>query len=98
MHLLPGFDEYVIGYADRVPPLGRFAERYSASIGTNGLLRPTLVTDDRVAGTWTSNTRKAGVDLELSPFRRLTRPQRAATVVAAERYAAFLRKRVNVRG
>jgi hypothetical protein len=93
-HLLPGFDEYVLGYADRVPPLGEYAERYAASIGSNGLLRPTIVIDGRVAGTWKRTVRKSEVDVEVSAFRPLAA---AAVSAAAERYGAFLGKRASVR-
>ncbi|MGY1631765.1 winged helix DNA-binding domain-containing protein [Geodermatophilus sp. SYSU D01186] len=49
--LLPGFDEFVLGYADRscaVPP--EFAERIVP--GGNGVFRPTVVAGGRVVGTW----------------------------------------------
>ncbi|MGY1661540.1 winged helix DNA-binding domain-containing protein [Geodermatophilus sp. SYSU D00705] len=49
--LLPGFDEFVLGYADRscaVPP--EFAERIVP--GGNGVFRPTVVGGGRVVGTW----------------------------------------------
>ncbi|SNS33580.1 Winged helix DNA-binding domain-containing protein [Geodermatophilus pulveris] len=51
LHLLPGFDEYVLGYADRscaVPP--EFADRIVP--GGNGVFRPTVVHAGRVLGTW----------------------------------------------
>jgi hypothetical protein len=49
--LLPGFDEFVLGYADRscaVPP--EFADRIVP--GGNGVFRPTVVHGGRVLGTW----------------------------------------------
>jgi hypothetical protein len=49
--LLPGFDELVLGYADRsatVPP--EHAEQLAP--GRNGVFRSTVVTGGRVVGTW----------------------------------------------
>lgn len=51
VRLLPGFDEFVLGYADRGAILDpRFAERIVP--GGNGVFRPTVVSDGRIVGTW----------------------------------------------
>ena len=51
VHLLPGFDEYVLGYKDRSAVL---APEHSTAIvpGGNGVFRPTIVADGEVVGTW----------------------------------------------
>lgn len=49
--LLPGFDEYLLGYQDRsamVP--AEFAQRIVP--GNNGMFQPTVVADGQVVGTW----------------------------------------------
>jgi hypothetical protein len=49
--LLPGFDEFVLGYADRTEVLdAAHADRIVP--GGNGMFRPTVVRDGRVVGTW----------------------------------------------
>nr|WP_179793549.1 winged helix DNA-binding domain-containing protein [Actinomycetospora corticicola] len=49
--LLPGFDEFVLGYADRTQVLdAEHADRICP--GNNGVFRPTVVRDGRVVGTW----------------------------------------------
>ncbi|MCD2190031.1 winged helix DNA-binding domain-containing protein [Actinomycetospora soli] len=49
--LLPGFDEFVLGYADRSAVLDpEHAERIVP--GANGVFRPTVVRDGRIVGTW----------------------------------------------
>ncbi|MDL5156947.1 winged helix DNA-binding domain-containing protein [Actinomycetospora termitidis] len=49
--LLPGFDEFVLGYADRSHVLDpEHADRIVP--GNNGIFRPTVVRDGRVVGTW----------------------------------------------
>ena len=49
--LLPGFDEFLLGYADRDAVLApEHAERIVP--GRNGVFRPTVVVDGRVVATW----------------------------------------------
>ncbi len=49
--LLPGFDEYVLGYADRGIALDAAEFRRVVHNG-NGMFRPTIVVDGHVVGTW----------------------------------------------
>ena len=49
--LLPGFDEYVLGYADRGIALDTAEFRRVVHNG-NGMFRPTIVVDGHVVGTW----------------------------------------------
>jgi hypothetical protein len=54
--LLPGFDEYLLGYGDRSAVLApEHADRIVP--GGNGLFRPTIVVDGSVVGTWSRTTR-----------------------------------------
>jgi hypothetical protein len=65
--LLPGFDEFVLGYADRtcaVPP--EFADRIVP--GGNGMFRPTVVSGGRVVGTWGYTGRGAKRTVTATPF------------------------------
>jgi hypothetical protein len=55
--LLPGFDEYMLGYTDRSAALP--AQHASRIVpGGNGVFRPTLVVDGQVVGTWTCSLSK----------------------------------------
>lgn len=81
VHLLPGFDEIVLGYADRsmtVPP--EVADRIVP--GGNGVFRPTVLADGVAIGTWRA---RKGV-LETEPFTAFT--PTVATAVA-QRFAAL---------
>jgi hypothetical protein len=49
--LLPGFDEYILGYADREIAMDAVAFQRIVP-GGNGVFRPTIVVDGRVVGTW----------------------------------------------
>jgi hypothetical protein len=75
VHLLPGFDELVLGYADRsctVP--AEFAERIVP--GSNGMFRATAVHAGTVVGVWRTGRGKAR-PIELESFSELTADVRA---------------------
>ncbi|MGY1855523.1 winged helix DNA-binding domain-containing protein [Modestobacter sp. SYSU DS0290] len=82
--LLPGFDELVLGYADRsctVP--AAVADRIVP--GGNGMFRATVVHGGQVVAVWRTGRAKARA-LELEPFGEL--PADVAAAVAA-RYASL---------
>ncbi|WP_369130760.1 winged helix DNA-binding domain-containing protein [Modestobacter roseus] len=82
--LLPGFDELVLGYADRsctVP--AEHAQRIVP--GNNGMFRPTVVHRGTVVAVWRTGRTKARA-LELEPFGELPADVRAAVEA---RYAAL---------
>ena len=65
--LLPGFDEFVLGYGDRGAVLDpAFADRIVP--GGNGMFRPTVVSDGRIVGTWQWTGRGAGRTVTATPF------------------------------
>jgi hypothetical protein len=65
--LLPGFDEFVLGYRDRSTILApEFAERIVP--GNNGMFRPTVVLDGRIVGTWQWTGRGANRSVTATPF------------------------------
>ena len=88
-HLLPGFDELMLGYGDSSASLAReHADRICP--GANGMFRPTLVLDGKVCGTWRGSARAKSMTIVASPFAPLTESQKAAFAGPAERYARFL--------
>jgi hypothetical protein len=65
--LLPGFDEFVLGYGDRRAILdAEFAARIVP--GGNGMFRSTVVHDGRVVGTWQWTGRGARRAVTATPF------------------------------
>ena len=65
--LLPGFDEFMLGYADRRAALPtEFADRIVP--GGNGMFRPTVVADGQVVGTWKHAGRGARRTVAATPF------------------------------
>jgi hypothetical protein len=88
VHLLPGFDEYLLGYRDRSASLDALhAKRLNAG---GGMLNPTILANGQVVGTWKRAFRKDAVVIEASPFAPLNETQRHALNAAAERYGRFL--------
>jgi hypothetical protein len=83
--LLPGFDEFLLGYRDRSAQLDpAYADRIVP--GGNGIFRPTIVSAGRVVGTWTSTSRGARQEVTATPFTNF--PARVESAIA-ERYAAL---------
>ena len=52
VHLLPGFDEFVLGYTDRTRAAARTSTGLTIVPGGNGVFLPTIVVDGQVVGTW----------------------------------------------
>lgn len=92
LQLLPGFDEFVLGYTDRSPVL---APEHSDLIvpGGNGIFKKTVVAAGKVVGTWVvqGTGRGAAVVPELFDGTPPLGPAaQAALAKAARRYLTFL--------
>ncbi|MFL6096604.1 MAG: winged helix DNA-binding domain-containing protein [Blastococcus sp.] len=84
LFLLPGFDEFVLGYRDRatiLPP--EFAERIVP--GNNGMFRPTVVLGGQVVGTWQWTGRAAKRVVTATPFTSFSEAVEAQILDAAAR-------------
>jgi winged helix DNA-binding protein len=69
LRLLGAFDSLLLGYADRspiVPP--QHAKKVNAG---GGLIRPTMLADGRVVGTWAYRRQRNADRIEVDPVRRL---------------------------
>jgi hypothetical protein len=82
VHLLPGFDEFVLGYASRDPVLSG-ADFPRIVPGGNGVFRNTVVAGGRVVGTWSRPPR--GGDVLVEPFGDLPDAVAAGAREAAAR-------------
>lgn len=87
-HLLPGFDEFMLGYRDRSAALpARHADRIIP--GGNGMFLSTVVLDGQVRGTWRRTAKSRAVVVNVVPFARCSAADRKALNAPAERYAHF---------
>jgi hypothetical protein len=95
--LLPGFDEYILGYRDRSAML---APEHSQAIvpGNNGMFKATIVADGEVVGTWGKKLGARGVTVEPAPFEALSGHVAAGVADAAGAYGRFLGVPAGTRG
>jgi len=93
--LLPGFDEYLLGYTDRTAALA--AEHAPLTVpGSNGVFKPTLVLRGRVAGVWSRKTTRTSTVVTVRPFSALGSSDWNAVERAAAGYGRFLGTPVTV--
>jgi hypothetical protein len=97
VHLLPGFDEYLLGYGDRSAPL---AGTHANTVvpGGNGLFMPTIVIDGEVVGIWKRERRSKRIVVTLSPLQPLTGVAMRGIKKRIARYAEFLGTEVELAG
>lgn len=86
--LLPAFDEYVIGYADRSAVLD--LARVKLVNAGGGILKPILVYDGQVVGIWRRRFARGKVLFLPAPFRPLAKTKLRSLQTEFARYAAFL--------
>jgi hypothetical protein len=89
VYLLPGFDEYLMGYTNRTPAIDTTRFKQIAGTG-NGILNATVVINSQVAGTWKRTLQKNKVTIETAPFDSFNKTQQSAIATAARRYGKFL--------
>jgi hypothetical protein len=87
VYLLPGFDEYMLGYKDRNAVIP--AEQLAALTPKNGMFSPIIVIHGRVAGTWKRSLGTKSVVIETSPFAPLCRTHSSAVEAAAMRFREY---------
>ncbi|GAA3742193.1 winged helix DNA-binding domain-containing protein [Leifsonia bigeumensis] len=89
IRILPGFDEYLLGYQDRTPQLSaEHAERIVP--GGNGMFQSTIVNDGLVVGTWRRTERARGVVVAAQPFSPLNATANKGFARESTAYARFL--------
>ena len=86
--VLPGFDEYILGYEDRGAALDEVA---SARIIRNGVFRPAIVVDGHAVGTWRPGNGKRASSVE-EMFSSLDAATSRSLGAALGDYDAFLQR------
>ena len=94
-HLLPGFDEYMLGYTGRSHQLGEHLETYGSKVAANGMLAPTIVVGGRAVGVWRRTLKPKTVSFETTEFQPLDAATRAVIAAEQERYARFVAREVS---
>ncbi len=88
-HLLPAFDEFLVGYKDRDAVLDP-QQAQAVTLGSNGMFNPVIVIDGRVVGTWRRTIKRDVVEISASSFTALSDSEQEWVQVAAMRYGRFL--------
>jgi hypothetical protein len=88
VYLLPGFDEYLLGYKDRSAVLEAQYVPYIWPGG--GMFSPTVVLDGRVVGAWKRTFKKNTVVVTVTPFTSLSKAQSQAMSAAVKFYGSFV--------
>ena len=87
--LLPGFDEYMLGYRDRSLSL-KPADAPSVVPGNNGMFLPIFLRKGYIRGIWRHKIHKQTLEVSLSPFREKDAPGPRQLAVEIKKYKAFL--------
>ncbi len=87
--LLPNYDEYIVGYADRSAIYDpAHADKLDAR--NNVLFMNTLLIKGQVVGTWQRTLQKNAVTIDLKPFKPLSKADQHVVLKTAEAYGVFL--------
>lgn len=93
-YLLPSYDEYTVGYADRSAV---FDESHTPRLDPRSkLLASAMILNGQVVGNWARTLRKDCVIVNMNHFLPLNEAEVSAFVSAANRYGAFLGQPVKV--
>jgi hypothetical protein len=89
IYLLPNYDEYIVGYADRS---AIYDEQHGDKLDSRGnvLFNNTIVLDGVIVGTWKRTLKKREVVIEPTLFVPFTPAQIDAFAQAAQRYSDYL--------
>ena len=87
-YLLPAFDEYTIAYKDRTDVLPLQHHKQAG----NGIFKPAIILNGKIAGTWRRNDRKGAPLVELHPFTDLDDASQDLLSAAAARYEKFVNR------
>lgn len=85
--LLPGFDEYILGYKDR--SLFLDPARAAEVVSPNGLFSPVLLLDGKVCGKWKLSTSAKSDTVQLRLFGKLPAGRKKALDGAVRALATF---------
>jgi hypothetical protein len=87
-YLLPNYDEYIVSYKDRSSAIREKDIDKADPRGT--IFNNTLILSGQIAGIWKRGFKKDSVEIDIKPFRSLSKAAISAVNSAAKHYAKFL--------
>ncbi|WP_338869665.1 winged helix DNA-binding domain-containing protein [Spirosoma sp. SC4-14] len=97
IHLLPAFDEYLVGYKDRSAALGPLDFKQVIS-SANGIFYPVILIDGKVVGTWKRTVKNDTVQIQPEFFYPLTSRQHDEIIEVGHHYGHFKQLRASMVG
>ena len=94
VHLLPAFDEFLISYRDRSASIPQ--ENFARAVSSNGIFRPIIVINGKVAGLWSKTTRNGKVTLATELFSPQGSSVKRAIEKEVEEFGKFLNKEIEI--
>jgi hypothetical protein len=88
VHLLPNYDEYIIGYQDRSAAFDA-GDTKMKNPRDNVVFNHTILINGKVSGTWKRNISKGKVMLAVDPFVTLSVAEEKGLDAAVQRYGEF---------
>lgn len=89
VHLLAGFDEYLLGYKDRRDVL--HADHANKIVpGGNGIFLPMIIVDGQIVGTWKRTMKPKAIDVTIETFVTLSPAVHQKIHAELDRYSAFM--------
>jgi len=88
-HLLPNYDEYIVGFKDR-SAYGARLESSGVKSRTSALAGHALVINGQIVGGWRRTIARRSVVIEPTSLIRLSEAERRAVGVAARKFGRFL--------
>lgn len=89
--LLPGFDEYMLGYTDRSLILDQL---HASKVvpGNNGMFMPTIVVNGKVEGLWKKVLKKDSIAIEILPFEKFSKAKTKSIIKSARAFSNYAGK------
>lgn len=94
VHLLPAFDEFIIGYCDRSASLSLTDN--PKAVSNNGIFHPVIVFNGQVIGTWKRTFKKEVVIVSANLFQSPTQFIISVIEEEANRFGQFLNKKTEI--
>lgn len=95
LYLLPAYDEFLISYKDRSASLP--VKTFKRAVSSNGIFRPVIVINGKVAGLWKRVLKKDRIVIETEMFSRPGKSPKTSINAAALRYGQFLDREIEIK-
>jgi hypothetical protein len=86
--LLPNYDEYIVSYKDRSATIESSDINKADPRGT--IFNHTIIIGGRICAIWKRTIGTNKIDIEIIPFKPLSKVSQSGITSAAKRYAKFL--------